>query len=235
MYLRKLPIVAAALLVRATPTSPYDDVPSCDTYAPAPISLHQLPGFCPPPRNVDASSLHTTEAAIRRTLALYPLAIDGRAFSSLTNVFAQDAVANYSAPIGVLKGPDEIASSLEAATATFLGTQHLLGTTNVRLCEGGKKAISATYYTAVHFLAQNGTVGPDGIVGLNSVLYAYGQYQDTWEKRSGDWKVVYRNLVYMVRSSPTITSNSAIRINVPQGPFVTELSADRKSGWTDAE
>ena len=80
MHLQTFPVIAAALLVTATPSSPYDDVPSCDTFAPSPISPHQLPGFFPPPRNVDPSTLSTTEAAIRRTLALYPLAIDGRVY-----------------------------------------------------------------------------------------------------------------------------------------------------------
>lgn len=233
MYLEKFNAVAVALLLAAAPVAP-QDVQSCDTFAPGPVSPHQLPGYFPPPRNVDTSTLDNTEAAIRRTLALYPLAIDGRVFSSLANIFAPDAVANYSAPIGVLTGPDEIASSLEVATASFLGTQHLLGTTNIRVCKEGKKAISVAYYTAIHFLAQNGTVGPGDIVGFNSVLYAYGQYQDTWEKRGGDWKIVYRNLVYMV--SFLLSLNQSLpSINVAQGPFVTELSTDQERGWTEME
>ncbi|KAL5456356.1 hypothetical protein PMIN07_006688 [Paraphaeosphaeria minitans] len=107
-----------------------------------------------------------------------PVHIDGRAFPFLSSIFTTDAVANYSAPLGVLNGLSTIAATLEQALASFPGTKHLLGPQNVRICDS-KKAISVAYYRAVHFLRQNGTVGPGDILGGDSVLYAYGQYQDT--------------------------------------------------------
>lgn len=160
---------------------------------PYPAATHLLLNI----KEFDPSTVVDTEA-IRQILLLYPLAIDGRAFSSLENIFAPDAVANYSAPIGVLAGTSAIATALETALAAFLGTQHHLGASNVRICGNQEQAISATYYRAVHFLSQNSTAGSSDIVSGNGVLYAYGQYQDTWEKRGGQWKIIYRNLVYMV-------------------------------------
>lgn len=51
-------------------------------------------------------------------------------------------------------------------------------------------AQSVTYYQAAHF-------GSGDLA--SEVAYAYGQYQDTWHKqRDQTWKIVYRNLVYMV-------------------------------------
>lgn len=169
----------------------------CARYSPSPVPIQQLPTYFSTSKNFDPSTVVDTEA-IRQILLLYPLAIDGRAFSSLENIFAPDAVANYSAPIGVLAGTSAIATALETALAAFLGTQHHLGASNVRICGNQEQAISATYYRAVHFLSQNSTAGSSDIVSGNGVLYAYGQYQDTWEKRGGQWKIIYRNLVYMV-------------------------------------
>lgn len=47
-----------------------------------------------------------------------------------------------------------------------------------------------TYYRAAHF-----GKGDKG----NEVAYAYGQYQDNWQRQStGTWRIIHRNLVYMV-------------------------------------
>lgn len=184
----------AAVLLIAVPHAIAS--PPCTQFAPSPVPIPQLPDYFPPHHSLDAATLIDTEA-IRQTLSLYPYFIDGRAFPSLSSVFTTDAVANYSFPLGVLNGLSTIAATLEQALATFPGTQHLLGPQSVRICDS-RKAISVTYFRAVHFLPQNGTVGPGDILGGDSVLYAYGQYQDTWEKRDGLWKIVYRNLVYMV-------------------------------------
>lgn len=72
-------------------------------------------------------------------------------------------------------------------------TQHLLGTQCIDVTSA-KTARSVTYFTAAHF----GKGASEG-----QVYYAYAQYQDSWERRGVDsWRIVYRNLVYMVRLSP---------------------------------
>jgi hypothetical protein len=68
--------------------------------------------------------------SLQQTLALYPLAIDSKNFAAMDQVFAQDVVANYSAPIGVLNGLPTVISVLESSLAPVL-TQHVLATFSV--------------------------------------------------------------------------------------------------------
>ncbi|KAL4891845.1 hypothetical protein BDV59DRAFT_59275 [Aspergillus ambiguus] len=128
-----------------------------------------------------------TIEAIRNTLALYPFAVDGKNFADLSNVFAEDAVANYSAPLNVLTPLSTIESVL-AANLACVTTQHQFGTQRIDLVSP-TVAQSITYYRAAHFGSGNMT---------DQVAYAYGQYQDRWiRQRDGTWRIVHRNLVYM--------------------------------------
>lgn len=130
-----------------------------------------------------------TLAQIRNTLSLYPLAVDGKNFDLLRNVFFQDAIANYSAPLNILTPLPVIEKALAAALASVT-TQHLLGTQVVELSPGGRKAKALTYFTATHF-------GKNQYEG--QILQAYGQYQDILAKdKDSSWKIQIRNLQYMV-------------------------------------
>lgn len=167
---------------------------NCSQIAVHPLPIQQVASYFPPREIAD---LLATEA-IRRTIALYPLVIDGRDWDSLGNIFADNAVANYSDPIGVVEGPSGIKSGLQPGLAQFAGTQHMLGASVIDVCSPDS-AISVTYYTASHFLSSNSTA--TSITDDSQVLYAYGQYQDTWKRqKDGTWKIIYRNLVYMVRA-----------------------------------
>jgi hypothetical protein len=129
--------------------------------------------------------------AIRNTLALYPLAVDGKNFQALGLVFATNAVANYSTPLEVLTPLSVIESSLEASLAPVT-TQHSFGTQVIDVLSPSS-ATSVTYYTATHF-------GQGQFAG--QILTAYGQYQDVWGKQKDlTWKITHRNLVFMVRCS----------------------------------
>ena len=197
MYLVKSSVFVA--LIVATSRTAASNL--CAQFSPSPIPIHQLPSYFPSRQDIDVSTILNIEA-IRQVISLYPLAIDGKDFTSLASIFAPDAVANYSAPLGVLTGTPAITTALEAALATFLRTQHHLGTSNIHVCDNQKQAISTTYYRAVHFLSQNGTEMPSDITSSRNVLYAYGQYQDTWEKRDRQWRIIHRSLVYMVSLKP---------------------------------
>ncbi|KFZ19524.1 hypothetical protein V502_03605 [Pseudogymnoascus sp. VKM F-4520 (FW-2644)] len=130
------------------------------------------------PRNIET---------IRATLALYPLAIDGKNFESLSLIFASDAVANYSAPLNVLTPLSTIQSVLETSLNPVT-TQHSFGTQLIDVLSYDS-AFSVTYYTATHF-------GRGGFEGKTAT--AFGQYQDVWKKQgNGEWKITHRNLVYM--------------------------------------
>lgn len=188
----------AALFVTPFLVAAYQHPQGCSQLASGPVALDQVPEYFPPQQNADVRALLDTES-IRQTLAFYALAIDGRDFNSLPNVFTADAIANYSAPLGVLKGRDAIKTALAAALGTFTGTQHLLGTQVIDICGvGANAAVSVTYYRAAHFLPRNTSGEAVEVVDDSNVLYAYGQYQDTWKKEKGTWKIAYRNLVYMV-------------------------------------
>lgn len=88
--------------------------------------------------------------AIRNTLALYPLAIDSKNFSSLSLVFTPDVSANYSTPIGVLSGLKSVETTLEALLKPVT-TQHSYGTQFVDTLASEVEARSVTYYTASQF------------------------------------------------------------------------------------
>jgi ketosteroid isomerase-like protein len=139
--------------------------------------------------------------AIRTTLALYPLSIDGKNFNALSEVFTSNAVANYSAPLNVLTPLSTIQSVLQASLAA-VNTQHAFATQLIDVLSP-TSAFSVTYYTATHF-------GRGPFLGATAT--AYGQYQDVWAKQSdASWKITHRNLVYMV--SPEFPHESSSFIN----------------------
>ncbi|KAL4928625.1 nuclear transport factor 2 family protein [Aspergillus undulatus] len=165
-------------LLFPTPNPPIDT--DTDT---APIPLHDLPTLFSPPSTVDSLATET----IRKTLSLYPFAIDGKNFAALDRIFTEDAVANYSAPLGVLSPLSSIQETL-GQSLKCVTTQHSLGTQLIDVI-GPWHARSVTYYTAAHF--GRGELS-------DQVATAHGQYQDSWERQvDGTWRVVYRNLVYM--------------------------------------
>jgi hypothetical protein len=185
------PLALAALLVTVAQGS--TSLP-CADFSRAPIPTSQLPFYFPRQRLTSATSLIDIED-IRQTLSEYAFIIDARAFESLSDIFTTDAIANYSEPLGVLSGVETIKTTLSAALAQFPGTQHLLGSQRIRLCNT-TTAISATYFRAAHFL--NDTVGAVALLDDSTILTAYAQYQDSWMKSDGLWKIKYRNVVYMV-------------------------------------
>ena len=77
---------------------------------------------------------------------LYPLAIDGKNFGSLGNVFAQNVVANLSqGPI--IKGLPTLEGVLAASVAK-VNSHHNLGTQYINIAENGCTAESITYFHA---------------------------------------------------------------------------------------
>lgn len=64
---------------------------------------------------------------ISNTLSRYAFAIDSKDFDKLEEVFTPDIVANYSAPLGVLRGIPNIQETLKAALLPVT-TQHSLTT-----------------------------------------------------------------------------------------------------------
>ena len=166
-------------------------VAHCPSIAPGPVAVSALASELSPNALPDVVAIES----IRSTLALYPLAVDGKQFSALNKVFTENARANYSAPLGVLVGLSQIESVLNSSLSQFPHTQHLYGTQIIDICST-TSAISMTYYTATHYFVD---VPFTSVVPLTEVLYAHGQYQDTWARQpDGTWRITNRNLVYMV-------------------------------------
>ena len=92
----------------------------------------------------------TDIAQIVNTLALYPLAVDGGNFSTLSLVFAEDVIADYPiAGLGILTPLTMLEQSIVAASANF-SSQHAYGTQIVEITGEGR-AKSLTYVTATLF------------------------------------------------------------------------------------
>lgn len=117
---------------------------------------------------------------------LYPLLIDGKIFSSLNLLFTADVIANLSqGPI--ISGLPALTGALQASVAN-VGSHHNLGTQVIDYT-GGCTATSVTYFHA-SLLGKGEAYG--------QVVYALGQYQDSWVKGTEGWRIGGRNLVYMV-------------------------------------
>ena len=178
----------------------------------APIPLDKIPTKLSLPKVVDSISTET----VRNTLALYPFAIDGKAFDALDKVFAEDAEANYSAPLNTLAGLTAIKSVLSASLMN-VSTQHSFGTQFIYTLSADS-AFSITYYQASHF--GHGNLS-------DQVATAFGQYQDTWKRMlDGNWRILYRNLVYMVGCCSGVSQDSTLIDNRVQSPAIWPSSHD---------
>ncbi|KAH8669183.1 hypothetical protein BX600DRAFT_435680 [Xylariales sp. PMI_506] len=163
---------------------------NCSSFVPGPLSTSDLAAQFIPGITTDLASVES----IRSTLLLYSLAVDGKNWDVLDNVFTPDARANYSKPLGVLEGLPNIKSSLSNFLDAFPHTQHHLSTSIINTC--GDSAVSVTYLTAAHFLTDE--LGPT-VANDNKAVYAHGMYQDTWNfQNNNTWKIFNRNLIFMV-------------------------------------
>lgn len=163
-----------------------------DSYEP--ISLYNLPTSYPFSLKLQDADIQNQ---IHNTLAHYPLAIDGKNFGSLDLVFAKDAIANYSAPLGILTGLDEIKTVLQRSLSPVL-SQHMYGTQLIEIEKGRKTAKSVTYFTANHFGVGNATGKVSNSVSERLIHLAEG----------GSWIVLI--ILGVHRRSYTPTANIRI-------------------------
>lgn len=103
-------------------------IPLCKAYSGCTVSCPSNPSL---PSNTSAVGIAELPATyskvgypqdptiieqIRNTLALYPLAVDGKDFGALDLVFTQDVVANYSAPLNVISPLSTLKSEIQDRT-----------------------------------------------------------------------------------------------------------------------
>lgn len=139
----------------------------------------------------DLTNDHQSVETIRNKVALYAFIVDGKQWDTLGNVFASNAVANYSTPLYILSGLDNITATLNQSMQKVSVSQHQIGSQFIEIVDS-RNAYSVSYYTSTQFGAGD---------YANEALYSRGQYQDTWYRanpRTQDWHIIFRNLVYMV-------------------------------------
>ncbi|KAG6903134.1 hypothetical protein C0995_004681 [Termitomyces sp. Mi166 len=125
--------------------------------------------------------------AIKDTINHYPLAIDSKNFSALSNIFTVDAIANYSPPLGVLSGLETIQNVLQSSLAPVT-SQHGLSTQTVTLFSN-TEANTTTYFTAQQF-----GMG----IWEGQLFTSYGRYEDHLILTRDGWRIDRRHLIYMV-------------------------------------
>ncbi|KAH7024718.1 SnoaL-like domain-containing protein [Microdochium trichocladiopsis] len=214
------PTLFLAALSTASPLPAHtQSLPACPTTfttSTAGIPAHEIASLF----SSTTVPLHPSAAAdiehIRATVALYGIALDGKNWPMLEQVFTSDVRANYSA-VGVMEGIEAIQTTLEASLEPVGFTQHQFSTTVIQLCRdetvdaatgehggaapGKTAAVSIAYTTTAHF-----PVGPDGAMlptlDAAAVLTGYVMYQDVWVKEEVDegaeWRIRKRNTITMV-------------------------------------
>lgn len=187
----------------------------CPVISPGPATASQLAELpispFPDPR--------VTES-IRNILALYAFSVDSRNWAGFATVFAVDARANYSEPLGVVVGVENITTAISAGLTGFAGTQHRYATQYIGICSPSS-AISITYFEASHFFSS--AIAP-AVQNTTQTLYAVGRYEDTWNKQDDEtWKITNRNLVYMV-SKILALSWWSTELTLSQGPLMLDAA-----------
>ncbi|KAF7502648.1 hypothetical protein GJ744_005402 [Endocarpon pusillum] len=190
LILRNTAVSSAASPQKCTP-APAPETP------PDPLPVFDLVEYYyePPSRQSPPELLSTqvSESQIRNKLALNSLALDGEDFDGLDYIFTKDAVVNLSAPIGVVKGRDNIKQAIRQVLTMGEGVDghDLISSPLIEVDpQNPCSAKSLTYFTTTFF----GVSGP--LQGLVSTLN--GEFRDIWvQDEAGEWRISIRILVYI--------------------------------------
>jgi quinol monooxygenase YgiN/3-phenylpropionate/cinnamic acid dioxygenase small subunit len=120
--------------------------------------------------------------AITDLTVRYAWALDHRRFEDLTQVFADDASADY-ASLGLLQGREEIRTACARSLARFDRTQHIVANHQVDL--DGDKASGRCYFHAQHITKTAGVEHPYVVAG---------SYLDRYTRTGDGWRIAHRVL-----------------------------------------
>ena len=125
-----------------------------------------------------------SELQIRNRLSLYAIAVDTKNFGLLTEVFTQNAIADYSAPPpnNIYYGLPAIQEFLKLSLNSSAVSQHAISTTVADFTDSFSP--NSTAYVVASFLGQGNRTG--------QALYIYGKYMDRWTYKLGSWKITNR-------------------------------------------
>jgi ketosteroid isomerase-like protein len=131
-------------------------------------------------------------AEIDDVIARYAFAIDGRQWNDLGDVFASDAIMDFSVSTGVIhEGVEQIIEFVRNAVGSLAATQHLMLTSQV-WSTGPDTAEGRTHGTAHHVAA--GAALPAGPDQVFTVSYTY---TDKFRRTSDGWRIEYRFLTLL--------------------------------------
>ena len=116
--------------------------------------------------------------AIEQNIIRFARAMDSRDWDAIREILAEGAVAEMGT--GRLEGPQAIIDLMRHFLDRCGTTQHLIG--NVMVSVSGDKAASRAYVHDSHLPADNSS----------EVFFTLGDYQDSWERHDGCWRLVER-------------------------------------------
>lgn len=121
---------------------------------------------------------------------LYMRGLDRTDRALLRSVFFDDAYCEY----GFINGsPEEFVEYAITALQGHEANQHMIGNALYEI--EGDEAYGEVYFHAYHKIK--------GVAGYEDIIIA-GRYLDRYQKRDGEWKIVYRSeLVDWSRTQPT--------------------------------
>lgn len=123
--------------------------------------------------------------AIHDGIHAYCRGLDRRDAEALASVFWPDAVVNLGSSVDI-RGSEYADTVIPALKRMFHRTMHMIG--NIRIDIDGSSATSECSLLAYHAMIDGENPAQDVIVG--------GRYLDRWEKRSGEWRMIRRQLVW---------------------------------------
>lgn len=140
-----------------------------------------------------ALSIHESDyIEIQQTLAKFPIAVDNKNYTMLSEVFTPDGIFEADLPTGPLQGLATIENWLLGALNNTL-SQHSFGTQYIDILDP-HSANAITYFIATF-------VGVGDKAG--SSLYNHAKYLDTLIlNEDREWRIENKTLVYMVGDLP---------------------------------
>jgi 3-phenylpropionate/cinnamic acid dioxygenase small subunit len=125
------------------------------------------------------------EREITRGLAGVARILDGKQWTALDEIFAEDLEFNYGWG-GEQRGIEALRALLRRFLDVCGSTQHLIGSITVDI--EGDQAVSRAYVQARHQRRDDPT-GP--------VFDSNGEYIDRWERRVQGWRIVRRDAKWL--------------------------------------
>jgi hypothetical protein len=123
------------------------------------------------------------EAAIHRVLVQYCRGVDRGDEELIAGCYWPDSIDDHGGYKG--SGPGFAPYVVKALNAHAINTQHLVGNVTIELA--GARAFVESYVLARHKIRRDGRL----------VLETFGgRYTDRFEKRGGEWRLAYRQVIH---------------------------------------